>query len=51
MGKFLFSLFGFGEEEDLGIGWVYIFGLGLGEGGEEVGDEDDYLPIGHFALG
>ena len=53
MGKFLFSLFGFGEEEDLGIGWVYIFGLGLGEGegGEEVGDEDDYLPVGHFALG
>ena len=51
MGKFLFSLYGFGEEEDLGIGWVYIFGLGLGEGGEEVGDEDDNLPVGHFALG
>lgn len=49
----MFSLCGFGEEEDLGIGWMYIFGLGLreGEGGEEVGEEDDYLPVGHFTLG
>ena len=53
MRKLLFSLCGFGEEEYLGIEWMYIFGLGLGErkGGEEIGEEDDYLAVGHFALG